>query len=113
MDNYFNKLRDSLPGFSHEHLVPLLNAYLDNNVTETQKKYIEDEISKNSELRDEYSKRLKDKEKIFSMIPKMEISKDRKEVIGREIKEASKIIFKKDEPNIVKKVWKFLDTPIL
>lgn len=104
---------EGLPGFQETLPRHLLNAYLEGELKLSERELVEAEIGRNEDFRLSYEKKLKEKEFIQKSIPYMVMPLKEKAALQQEISQVIKITLEEEPENLLKRVWRFLDTPII
>lgn len=98
---------------SSETPTAILNSFIDNSLTHQERLEVEKALEADALLRESYQQKMLDKQFILNSLPEVSLSKKQQEVIATEIAFILKTTIKAKKPSLVKKVWKFLDTPFI
>lgn len=110
---FFEKSLENLPGFKETLPASVLNAYLEGELTPSEKEMVESEIGRNENFRLLYEKKLKEKKLLQKAIPCRRMSPKDRALVHQEISQVIKVTLETKPENVLKKVWRFLDTPII
>lgn len=103
-----DELENQIPGgFS-----AMVNAYLDGSLTSEKESYVEEIVATNSSASKIFQQRSNEKEKIKSLIPHVEITKDSLRTLKRELRDINKNLIKSKKTSIVSRVSSVLNTTI-
>ena len=90
----------------------LINSYLDNELSLNEIKDFEKSIADNKRMLELLTKKKKQKEKLYEMIPQYGISRNSRNALVLEVRDTTNNILKDPAVSFLRKVWKFLNSPL-
>jgi len=90
-----------------------INAYLDNKLNQEENKFIENAIGSCDQSLELFQIKKAEREFVKELIPYETISRGQLKSIKAEFKDINNAILFNEKPTLVKKVYKFLTTPVI
>ncbi|MBG60823.1 MAG: hypothetical protein CMJ16_10225 [Peredibacter sp.] len=103
-----DELKNQVPGgFS-----AMVNAYLDGSLTSEKESYVEEIVATNPSASKIFQQRSNERDKIKSLIPHVEITKDSLRTLKREVRDINKNLMKAKKTSIASRISSVLNTTI-
>ncbi len=103
-----DELKSQVPGgFS-----AMVNAYLDGSLTSEKESYVEEIVATNPSASKIFQQRSNERDKIKSLIPHVEITKDSLRTLKREVRDINKNLMKTKKTSIASRISSVLNTTI-
>ncbi|MBJ00310.1 MAG: hypothetical protein CME67_03685 [Halobacteriovoraceae bacterium] len=103
-----DELKNQVPGgFS-----AMVNAYLDGSLTSEKESYVEEIVATNPSASKIFQQRSNERDKIKSLIPHVEITKDSLRTLKREVRDINKNLMKTKKTSIASRISSVLNTTI-